>query len=83
MVMPSFLLPSIRDGILMHTGEWSSPEHPWNSTMPMPNSLGCLHGHPKDIAKISELLQANGVVVNENPFRREGLPLSASRSVGG
>jgi|MDTB01.2.fsa_nt_gb hypothetical protein len=68
------LLPYIRDGILMHTGEWSSPEHPWDSSMPMPNSLGCMHGHPEDIKKVSELLQANGVVVNDNPFSGKDYP---------
>ncbi len=68
------LLPYIRDGILMHTGQWSSPEHPWDSSMPMPNSLGCMHGHPEDIAKVSELLQKNGVVVNDNPFSGKDYP---------
>jgi hypothetical protein len=27
----------IRDGLLMHTGEWPG----WNTSMPMPNSHGC------------------------------------------
>eukprot|EP01088_Endostelium_zonatum_P006497 TRINITY_DN1862_c0_g1_i1.p1 TRINITY_DN1862_c0_g1~~TRINITY_DN1862_c0_g1_i1.p1 ORF type:complete len:294 (-),score=42.73 TRINITY_DN1862_c0_g1_i1:24-905(-) len=34
----------IRDGILMHTGEWSG----WNPSLPMPNSHGCVHTHPED-----------------------------------
>jgi hypothetical protein len=29
----------IRDGLLMHTGEWPG----WNTSMPMPNSHGCMN----------------------------------------
>jgi len=34
----------MRDGILMHTGEWAN----WNPSLPMPNSHGCIHTHPED-----------------------------------
>jgi hypothetical protein len=59
-----FLLPNIRDGILIHTGEWDN----WNPSKDMPNSNGCVHGHPEDIKKIHELLVGIGVRVNDNPF---------------
>jgi len=47
------LLPNIRNGILLHTGEWEN----WNETMPMPNSHGCMHAHPRDIEKIAQILE--------------------------
>jgi hypothetical protein len=38
---------------LMHTGEWPAP---WNTSMDMPNSDGCVHGHPEDIKRVWQLL---------------------------
>lgn len=42
-----WLLPTIRDGQLLHTGKWSTPDRPWTPTDPMPNSEGCIHAHPE------------------------------------
>ena len=36
----AFLLPQVRNGILMHTGEWPG----WNPPQPMPNSEGKVAG---------------------------------------
>jgi len=38
------MLPNIRDGILIHTGEWPG----WKVGMEMPNSAGCIHIPPND-----------------------------------
>jgi len=47
-----FLISDIRDGILLHTGEWAN----WQTWMPMPNSHGCIHAHPEDIKTIWQIL---------------------------
>jgi hypothetical protein len=83
-----FLMPNIRDGLLLHTGNWygaprfalvlfcvfillilinhsscrptwcrSVPGHPWDPSQTMPNSDGCIHGHPNDIKAVAEMLQ--------------------------
>lgn len=71
-----FLLPSIRDGILMHTGNWTTADHGTFDprTMTMPNSDGCLHLHPKDIERIYRELLRIGVTVNDNPFSGKEYP---------
>jgi len=51
-----------RNGILMHTGEWQG----WDPSQPMPNSHGCIHGHPDDINAVWQLLVQLGVVVRNN-----------------
>lgn len=43
------IISDIRDGILMHTGEWKD----WKPSENMPNSHGCVHGHPEDIKDVS------------------------------
>jgi len=58
------VISNIRDGILMHTGEWPN----WNPSMPMPNSHGCIHGFPLDIKYVWKVLVENGVVVRNNTF---------------
>jgi len=68
------LLPNIRDGILLHTGNWSTPGHPWDSTKDMPNSSGCIHGHPEDVQKVYLLLEGLGVVANPNTFSGKNYP---------
>jgi hypothetical protein len=66
-----FLIPNIRNGILMHTGEWDN----WDTSKPMPDSHGCIHGWPEDIKKVSDILvnQLN-VQVRENPFGKLPYP---------
>ena len=68
------LLPHIRDGILIHTGNWTTDSKPWNPTMAMPNSAGCIHAHPNDIEKIYKALTKLGVVANNNPFSGQAYP---------
>ena len=72
----AFLLPSIRDGVLMHTGNWTTAEHGIFDprTMTMPNSDGCLHLHPEDIERIYRELMSIGVTVNDNPFSGKDYP---------
>lgn len=55
---------AIRSGILVHTGEWPD----WDSSEAMPNSDGCLHGHPEDVEGVWNSLVDLGVEVHENPF---------------
>jgi hypothetical protein len=57
------VISNIRSGILMHTGEWDN----WNPRLPMPNSHGCIHGHPEDIKLVWQKLVALGVKVRPNP----------------
>ncbi len=59
-------LPHIRNGILMHTGNWL--EFGWDGKGPMPNSSGCVHSPPEEIKRIAEILKGLGVVANKNPF---------------
>jgi len=56
------VISDIRDGILMHTGEWKN----WDPSKPMPNSHGCIHGHPEDIKKVWKILVSIGVRVRPN-----------------
>ena len=72
-----FLLPNIRNGILMHTGEWPN----WSAPEQMPNSAGCLHAWPTSIKAIWNLLvEKCNVTVHENtngklpyPYKPQGL----------
>lgn len=48
----ALLLPSIRTGLLLHTGEWPN----WQPTDPMPNSDGCIHIHPTEVKTIADIL---------------------------
>eukprot|EP01038_Epipyxis_sp_PR26KG_P006912 gene6912-9465_t len=69
-----FLIPNIRDGILIHTGNWSTADSEWNPTMDMPNSSGCIHGHPSNIEQVYKTLVGLGVKVNDNPFSGKNYP---------
>jgi len=60
----------VRSGILMHTGEWSG----WTPSMPMPNSHGCIHGHPTDIDYVQQVLISIGVAVRNNTFGQYPYP---------
>lgn len=65
------LLPNIRDGVLMHTGEWPN----WNDDDQMPNSSGCIHIHPDDLAIINQIVMSQlGVIANKNPFSGKNYP---------
>jgi len=55
-------ISNIRNGILMHTGEWPG----WKPPMPMPDSHGCVHAYPEDIRIVWKQLVAIGVEVHEN-----------------
>lgn len=57
-----FLVPHVRNGILLHTGEWPG----WQPPMPMPNSEGCIHSWPEHIERIWHLLVGLGVEVRPN-----------------
>ena len=59
------LISDYRSGILLHTGQWRG----WDPSMPMPNSLGCMHCHPDDQKKIVDILNKDlGIKVRKNPF---------------
>jgi len=68
------LTPYIRDGLLFHTGNWSTASNPWDISEDMPNSSGCVHGHPDDIKRVSDELVKIGVVINPNPFSGKNYP---------
>lgn len=68
------LMPNIRDGILLHTGNWSTASQPWDESMPMPDSSGCVHGHPSDIQRVYLELEKRGVVANTNTFSGKNYP---------
>lgn len=70
-----FMLPYIRDGILLHTGNWTTASTgEWTPQDPMPDSSGCIHSHPNEIEAIYNLLLKQGVVVNNNPFSGKNYP---------
>jgi len=70
-------VPRIRDGILMHTGEWPG----WSPPSAMPNSEGCIHAWPASIERVWHLLTEDlGVKVRPNtngklpyPYTPQGL----------
>lgn len=68
----AFAYPFVRNGILLHTGEWEN----WNPSMPMPNSHGCMHAHPDDIARVADLLGNLQVQARPNPFGQLPYPFS-------
>jgi hypothetical protein len=70
-----FIAPNIRNGILLHTGNWAKKG--WKTDSPMPNSAGCVHSHPEDIKAIAEILHSWGVVAHENPFGKLPYPYKA------
>jgi hypothetical protein len=72
----AWLVPTIRNGILLHTGEWPG----WAPPAPMPNSEGCIHSWPDSINRIQETLVVLGVEVRPNtdgklpyPYKPQGL----------
>ena len=42
--------------------------------MPMPDSAGCIHGHPTDVHKVATTLASLGVVANPNTFSGKNYP---------
>jgi len=65
------VISDIRDGILMHTGEWPN----WNPNMEMPNSHGCIHAHPDAIQQVWKILVNDlGVVLHNNTFGKLPYP---------
>ena len=71
----AILLPNIRDGVLIHTGNWTTDEYgPWGPRDSMPNSHGCLHSHPSSVERIQQELIKIGVAVNDNPFSGKEYP---------
>lgn len=71
------LEPNIRDGMLIHTGEWPN----WDDDMQMPNSAGCIHVHPSDLVTINTIVMENlGVKPRQNtnggknyPYTTQGI----------
>mmetsp|Transcript_6818 Transcript_6818/g.10119 ORF Transcript_6818/g.10119 Transcript_6818/m.10119 type:complete len:309 (+) Transcript_6818:43-969(+) len=68
------LLPNIRDGILIHTGNWTTDTVDWNPTMDMANSAGCVHAHPAQVERLFSSLVKLGVEVRPNPFSGRNYP---------
>jgi len=66
-------LSNYRSGILIHTGKWDD----WDAGKPMPNSNGCVHAHPEDQKKITDILLSIGVTANENPYGKLPYPFKA------
>ena len=74
-----FLMPLHRNGILLHTGEWSNFSN-WLPPMKMPNSAGCVHTWPKNVAAIWDAVVKLGLDVRNNtdgalpyPYKPQGL----------
>ncbi|KNC55292.1 uncharacterized protein AMSG_10933 [Thecamonas trahens ATCC 50062] len=64
----AFLISDIRDGILMHTGDF-------DPSLPLPNSHGCVHSWPADIKQVWQILVNDlGVVVHNNTFGKLPYP---------
>ena len=62
-----------RSGILVHTGEWlgwGGPGHP------MPDSMGCVHAHPADVATIAGMLMARSIEPRKNTAGKLPYPYS-------
>lgn len=68
------VLPNIRDGILVHTGNWTTADATWDSSKGMPNSAGCIHAHPEDVDRIYRTLVKLGVEVRDNTFSGKNYP---------
>jgi hypothetical protein len=68
------VLPNIRDGILVHTGNWTTADATWDSSKGMPNSAGCIHAHPEDVDRIYHTLVKLGVEVRDNTFSGKNYP---------
>jgi len=68
-----FLISNIRDGILLHTGQWPD----WQPPMPMPNSEGCVHTYPNNVFMIWQILVSMGVQVRNNTFGKLPYPYKA------
>jgi hypothetical protein len=56
----SAVVPNIRDGLLLHTGNWTTSEVDWKPSKDMPNSSGCVHAHPSDVERIYTILTGLG-----------------------
>ncbi len=52
----------------------SKDKSKWNPSEDMPNSSGCVHGHPEDVERVYELLLSLGVVVNPNTYSGQNYP---------
>jgi hypothetical protein len=70
------VLPNIRDGLLIHTGNWSTSDKAWTPSDDMPNSSGCVHSHPSSVEAIYNALVKIGVTVHTNPFSGKNYPYS-------
>jgi hypothetical protein len=72
-----FMLPNIRDGVLIHTGNWTTEQDgQWRPTRSMPNSHGCLHSHPISVDRIYQTLVDMGIEVRDNPYSGKNYPYS-------
>ena len=72
----AFLVPNIRNGILIHTGEWPD----WHPGKQMPNSAGCVHTYPSYVKRIWQTAVSLGAVVRNNtngklpyPYKPQGV----------
>ena len=65
-----FLIPAVRDGILLHTGNWPG----WTPAHSFPNSEGCIHTAPTTVHRVWQTLAGMGVQVRDNPFGKLPYP---------
>lgn len=64
-------IPNVRNGILLHTGEWDG----WKPPMTMPNSHGCIHAWPTAIESLWHVLADDlGVGIRPNTFGKLPYP---------
>lgn len=65
-----FLVPQLRNGILLHTGQWPN----WTTADPMPDSAGCVHSWPKNIQKVWKIATGRQVGAKVRPNTSGKLP---------
>ena len=57
------MIPDIRNGILLHTGEWPD----WQDGDQMPDSDGCIHTYPNELNEIDNIVMNKlGVAAQTN-----------------
>ena len=66
----AFLVPDVRNGILIHTGEWPG----WKDGDNMPNSAGCVHTWPEFVKTIWKTAVRLGAETRKNPFGKRPYP---------
>ena len=69
-----FLIPSLRNGLLLHSGAWDLPK----PSPIMPNSNGCIHIHDNDMKIIAQILKEKlDIKLHNNTYGKWPYPFQA------